>query len=131
MTQTQRSQTFAGDRGGATAVEFAFLLPPLLFFLFGVMELGRLFFTQSSLQYAVSQAARCRAVGAAACATDSQTTSYAASKVSGANVNAGMFSVSNAPSCGIQVSASLPYQAVKPIPISVTLTAKACHPTSS
>lgn len=123
-----RSQRFARDGAGSAAVEIALILPVLLMFLLGVMEFGRLFFTQASLQYAVSQAARCRAIGAAACASDSQTASFAASKVAGVKVDSSAFTVTTSTACGILVSASLKFAAVKPIPFNSTLTAKSCHP---
>lgn len=43
---------------GATAVEFALVALPLLFFLLGIMELGRVFQYQTTLQHAVGTAAR-------------------------------------------------------------------------
>jgi len=47
----------AGD--GATAVETAIVLPAFLLLLFAVIEGGLLFWTQSTLQFAVEAAARC------------------------------------------------------------------------
>jgi Flp pilus assembly protein TadG len=43
---------------GAAAVEFAFILPVLLLFVFGTFEFGRYFWTQNVLQYGVEQTAR-------------------------------------------------------------------------
>ena len=40
------------------ALEFAFALPVLGLFVFGVFELGRAFWTQTTLEYAVEEAAR-------------------------------------------------------------------------
>lgn len=48
----------AADERGATAVEFALLLPVLLLMMFGILEYGLYLFTASALQDALSQAAR-------------------------------------------------------------------------
>ncbi len=45
-------------RGAATSVEFALVAIPLLFFVLGIMELGRVFQYQTTLQHAVGVAAR-------------------------------------------------------------------------
>ncbi len=45
-------------RRGGVALEFAFALPVLLLFIFGVFEIGRAFWTQTTLEYAVEEAAR-------------------------------------------------------------------------
>ena len=43
---------------GTTAVEFALVLPLFMAFVMGVIEFGRVFWVQSSLQHAVEQTAR-------------------------------------------------------------------------
>src|SRR5579862_1512890 len=48
----------ARAREGVEAIEFAIVLPVLLLFLLGCIEFGRLFWTQSELQYAAEAAAR-------------------------------------------------------------------------
>ncbi len=48
----------ARAREGVEALEFAIVLPVLLLFLLGCIEFGRLFWTQSELQYAAEAAAR-------------------------------------------------------------------------
>ena len=44
--------------GGATAVEFAISAPIFLEFLYGLLELGRVIFTQGVLMYAAQEASR-------------------------------------------------------------------------
>lgn len=128
----ERARFQLGNRGVA-AVEFAFIGPPLILLLFGTIEFGRMFGTQNALQYAVEQAARCAVVSQAAtpcvgtCCTTSQIQSYAASMAYGQNLAASVFSVTT-PSCGTQVSASLPYTMPAPVKFSVTLTAQSCRP---
>jgi hypothetical protein len=84
--------------------------------------------TQNALQYAVEQAARYAVlVNPQTCGTASQVQNYAASKVYGQNISSSVFSIT-APSCGCQVSASLPYTTILPVSISVTLSAQSCRP---
>ena len=45
-------------RDGVAALEFALLLPALLFMVFGVIEFGRLYWVQSSLQHATEETGR-------------------------------------------------------------------------
>lgn len=47
---------------GGTAVEFAFAAPVLFLFIFGVIEVGRVMFTQGVMQYALYEASRYAAV---------------------------------------------------------------------
>lgn len=53
-------QFIRGKRGsrGATAVEFALVAPVFLFFVLGIIDLGRLFFVKNLMQYATEQTAR-------------------------------------------------------------------------
>ncbi|MBC7908501.1 MAG: pilus assembly protein [Rhodospirillaceae bacterium] len=46
------------DRRGATAVEFALVLPVFLVLLLGTMELGRVMWAHSTLQFAAEEASR-------------------------------------------------------------------------
>ncbi|KQS66293.1 TadE/TadG family type IV pilus assembly protein [Modestobacter sp. Leaf380] len=50
------------DERGATAVEFALVLPVLLVLLFGIMEVGRLFQVQATLSAAAREGVRVMAV---------------------------------------------------------------------
>ena len=50
-------------RDGAEAIEFALVSIPLVLFLMGVVEFGRLYWTQSELQYAAEATARCATTG--------------------------------------------------------------------
>jgi len=118
---------FRANIRGATAVEFAIILPMFLLLLVGVIEVGRMLSTKNTLQYAVERAARCAVIGASPCATPAQVQSYAASLVYGSALGAAVFS-STAPACGQEVSASLAYAPILPIPMSVTLTAQSCRP---
>jgi Flp pilus assembly protein TadG len=52
------ARAFARRREGAAILETAILLPVFLLFLIGSVELGRLFWMQNMLEYAVEQASR-------------------------------------------------------------------------
>jgi Flp pilus assembly protein TadG len=57
------------DRRGATAVEFALVLPLLLAMIIAVIEGNRLLWTKQALQEAAAQSARCMAIGREGCHT--------------------------------------------------------------
>jgi Flp pilus assembly protein TadG len=121
---------------GATAVETAIVLPAFLLLLFAIIEGGLLFWTQSSLQFAVEAAARCEAlnlnptvVNPTICGSTSAVQSYAASQTFGITVSSSSFIVSQPP-CGYQVSISYPFSFIVSglYPGTITLNAKSCHP---
>lgn len=49
---------FRRDRSGASALEFAILLPVFLTMLFGTIQMGLLFFQAGTVQYALEETAR-------------------------------------------------------------------------
>lgn len=116
-------------RAGSTAVEFALIAPALFTLLFGTIEFGRMVFTQSTLHFAVEEAARCASVTPSACGTSSQIASYAASRASDTDLPASAFTAST-PTCGHQVTGSVVYAfiATALFTYSPTLTATACFP---
>jgi Flp pilus assembly protein TadG len=116
-------------REGVAAVEMAILLPAFLTVLLGVIEFGRLFWTQTALQFAVEAAARCAAVNATTCGSSSATQTYAASQAFGLSIPSTDFTVSQ-PSCGNKVSIAYSFGFVVPklFPWTVTLNAQSCHP---
>lgn len=117
---------------GNTAVEFALLAPVFLLMFLGIVEFGRLLWTQSSLQHAVEAAARYAAINYPTCSSTSQTTTYAAGKVFGQTVPASDFTLTCA-TCGTRVSATLSFTPVVPalLPFlkNITLSAQSCYPT--
>lgn len=58
------------DESGATAVEFALVIVPLLLLLLGTFETGRLLWTHHALQEAAISGARCVGLRAPTCAVD-------------------------------------------------------------
>jgi Flp pilus assembly protein TadG len=122
-------RALAADRGGSTAVEFALVATALCTVLYGSMEFCRMVWTQSALNFAVQEAARCAAVTPAACGTSGQITAYAAAEIATAYVPASAFTASTA-SCGHQVTASFvyPFFVTGLFPSAPTLAASACFP---
>jgi Flp pilus assembly protein TadG len=118
---------------GTAAVEFAILLPVFLTFLYGIVEFGRLMWTQTALQFAVEGAARCYAIDTT-CTSASTTQNYASQQVFGLTVPSSAFLASNGAgtSCGgyeVQVS-DYPFSFVVPnlFPWTITVNAQSCHP---
>ena len=81
------------SRRGSTAVEFALAAPVLFLFLFGVFEFGRLFWSRSSLQFAVEETGRYAMVNNAA--TPDDITAYVVERLPG--VNAGDVTIAVTP----------------------------------
>ena len=114
---------------GTTAIETAIVLPAFLLLLFAVVEAGLLFWTQTTLQFAVEAAARCAAVNATECGSTSGIQSYAVAQAAGITVSSSSFNVS-LPSCGHQVSISYTFSFTDTalFPGTITLNAQSCHP---
>ncbi len=53
-----RLARFAGNEDGTTAIEFAMVIGPFLFLLFGIISVGFYFFVTFSLEHAVESASR-------------------------------------------------------------------------
>jgi Flp pilus assembly protein TadG len=133
------ARLFTGIRGrlaalakacdGTTAVETAIVLPVFLLFIFAVVEAGLLFWTQSTLQFAVEAAARCAVVNTTQCGSTSAIQSYAAGQATGMTITSTRFNVSQ-PSCGHQVSINYPFSFIVTELFSgtITLNATSCHP---
>ena len=118
------------DQRGASALEFGLTAPVFFLLLFGVIEVGLLFWTQIGLQHGAEMAARCASVNSTLCPNSNPIaiTSYATEQTFGLNLPSSTFSYST-PACGNQVSASYTFQFpgifnVDPL----TLTAQACFP---
>ena len=61
------------------AVQFVFLLFPLLLLLLGTFDIGLAMLTANRINFAVEAAAKCGAVGTAMCGSPAQTAAYGAS----------------------------------------------------
>src|SRR5208282_1950580 len=100
MAKTPGCNCRALNRRGATALEYGIILPVLLLFLLGIMDVGRLLWVYTTLYHAAETAARCAAVNTTLCGTATQIQNDAAAQAWGMTVTPGVFSVSN-PSCGV------------------------------
>lgn len=117
------------SRQGSIAIEYALLLPALLLFIVGIMEVGRLLWTQTTLDRAVEAAARCRAIDSVTCADDTAAAEYAVTQAFGMNIAADAFTVSAA-ACGESVNVAYAYNLLVPwvTPHGMVLHASACYP---
>jgi Flp pilus assembly protein TadG len=75
------SRELRRTRRAVAALEFALLSVPLMLLVFGVIEFGRLLWTQQALQMTASEAARCVGILANSCSSggsysSANTTSY-------------------------------------------------------
>jgi Flp pilus assembly protein TadG len=116
--------------GGAAAVEYGLLLPALLLFSLGLIDVGRLLWTQATLDRSVVAAARCATVDTKYnCASAAQIQAYAADQAFGLSIDPSAFAVATA-ACGNQVTVSFPFDLITPwvTPGALTLTATACYP---
>jgi Flp pilus assembly protein TadG len=126
----QLVRALAGSRSGNTALEFAFIAPAMLMFIFGIAEVGRVLWMQNALDYSVVDAARCLSNSPSTCASASQAQTFATNQAGGAGFLTSDFTVTAA-SCGNQVTAThqvtleIPYMNLSPI----NLTSQACYPT--
>jgi hypothetical protein len=128
------------DAGGTAAVEFGLIALPALMLLLGSMEVGRMMWTQSALNFATEEAARYASVtivahnaypSVTACPTSSQITAYAANALSDSAIPASTFTWTSTASCQ-QVSASYVFTFMIPgVPLSPTLKATACFGSGS
>ena len=117
------------DRSGASALEFGLLLPVFVPVMFGLIQVGQLFWTQTALQHAVEMAARCATINATACSSTSLTQTYATTQAYGLTFPNGTF-VATTAACGNQVTAtySFPVTVVAWFASSINLSARSCYP---
>src|SRR5260370_32024574 len=110
------------------------LFRDFLLLLLGIGELGGAWWTQGSWKYAVGAAALCASISSSQC---SDVPAYAATQAYGLSIPSSDFTYTASASCGIsgytagfQVTVSYPFTPMVPqlVPLSVTLSAQACHP---
>ncbi|HUC65220.1 MAG TPA: TadE/TadG family type IV pilus assembly protein [Stellaceae bacterium] len=140
----RRKTSLRRDRSGASAVEFALVLMPLLMMAFGVIEYGRLLWTKQALQEAAIAGARCMGILANSCASgggfnSTSTTSYIQQVAGGwgITVPSADVTLNHNATCGgetgfSQVSLAFAFTSVVPKIVllvgSDNLTATACFP---
>jgi hypothetical protein len=77
---------FLDSPRGQEAVEFALVLPAMIGLTIGVMEMLLLLFANSSLHYAVDEAARCMSVDSLSCPTTTATEAYGRNRYYGPDI---------------------------------------------
>ena len=117
----RRTASFTVCQAGATAVEFALILPAL-----AALLVGGLYTSAAGLHNAVEQAARCYSVNANSCGSSASAQTYAQSQYYG--ISSPTFTATTT-GCGHQVKATLTiaFNAVV-THVSVPLSATACFP---
>lgn len=115
------------DKEGATAVEFAMLMPVFVAMMFGIINCGFMLWTQLGMEHGAVAAARCATINPSVCP---DVPAYAAQQAYDLNLPKSAFTLST-PACGNQVAASYPFQFTTLMfpPINVTLKAQSCYPT--
>jgi Flp pilus assembly protein TadG len=143
----RRVFALAADRSGATAVEFALVVMPLLLLLFAIVEYGRLAWTTSALQQVAIETARCMGVGGPKCAdatgvySAALTTQSATAAAAALSVAAPTVTLNRAATCGgvsglSQITLTTTFVTAVPQLLTalaggVTLVATACYPNQS
>jgi len=116
------------DECGASALEFALTAPAFLLFIFGIIEVGLLLWTQTGIQHGAEMAARCATINSTLCPDPNAITSYATQQSFGLTLPTSTFTYST-PACGNQVDANYTFQWPHIFGLSpLNLTAKACFP---
>jgi Flp pilus assembly protein TadG len=116
-----------GDRRGATALEFALVLPCFVMLVVGVINVSQLAHAVSSMNFAVEEAARCSAVNETLCGSDTATETFAATKYLGPPISPVFDSTSVG--CGHRVTATGTFELnVAVVVYDVPITAEACFP---
>ena len=116
------------DESGTTALEFAMIAPVFFLFIFGIIEAGMLFWTQTGMQHGAAMAARCATINSTLCPDPTAIKSYATQQSFGLTLPTSTFTYST-PACGNQVDANYTFKwpPIFGLP-PLNLTAKACFP---
>ncbi|CAN7496172.1 pilus assembly protein [Phenylobacterium sp. LjRoot219] len=117
----------ARAQSGATAIEFALVLPVLSMMILGSIWIGLLVFTVSSLDYSVQSAARCSAVNEQLCDTTAKTVAYAEQRYTGPGATPTFTAAAS--DCGHSVVGEAKFDlAVVPGIKAMPLKVSACYP---
>lgn len=137
--------SFLSDRRGASAIEFAIVVTPLLVIVFGSIEFGRLLWTREALQETVISSSRCMGVKQNSCTSsgaysETKTLSYVQSRATSWSITlpTSAVSLNDSATCGgtagfSQVSIAYTFQTAVPILLGslangIPISATACFP---
>jgi Flp pilus assembly protein TadG len=98
---------------GSGAVEFAVVLPAFLMFALGLVDCGRLLWTNGTLAHSVAAASRCAIVNTSSCGTTAAVQAYAATQAWGLGLTSSAYTVVTA-ACGAQVTGTLTFTFIIP-----------------
>lgn len=133
MLKLMRRWEWVRSRRGAAAVEYGLILPVLLLFMIGAIDIGRLMWTYTTLNRATEAAARCGAIDMNNCATTAQIQTRAVNEAWGLTVTASAFTPAVA-ACGVQVVGTYSFAFAIPALVgatplgTITLQSTACYP---
>ncbi len=140
MRVARRRPPFWRSSGGATAVEFALVIGPLLLLLVGTIEVGRLMWSGHALDEVAISTARCMGIYAPSCAIDEEirpdlVTAYVANAALswGIVVASDAINLSTSAGCAVEtgflrVALSMRFDSVLPGLSGMQLNAEACFP---
>jgi len=115
------------DQRGATAVEFAFVLPVAAVMVIGTMSASTLVGVVNGMHFAAEEAARCSAVNATLCGSTAATQAFAAARFAGPGPPPTF--VASGAGCGHTVTATTTYELnIAFSTIDVPLSATSCFP---
>jgi Flp pilus assembly protein TadG len=101
------------SEAGTVALEYGFLLPPLIVLLMGGMDVSRLIWTHTTLHRAVEAAARCGAVNETVCGSASTINAHAVAQAWGLSASPSVFTV-DVGQTAITVTANYDFTVVVP-----------------
>jgi Flp pilus assembly protein TadG len=119
---------FWRDQTAASAVEFAMVVPVFFALTIGALNLCILLYINSTLHYAVDDAARCMSVKTTVCDTVGHTQTHAAATFNFPSLSPS-FTPAFAQACGNQVTGSATYRLNAVVTsLNLNLSAKSCFP---
>ena len=116
------------EDSGATAAEFALVVPTFLLLVFGTINAGMAMAAVTQVHFAAQKAARCLSTDVTASCTASNIDTIAKGYYDGPGMTSLSFSAT-APSCGNQVTGTGSYELVTGFSsTAITISANACYP---
>ena len=116
------------EDSGATAAEFALVVPTFLLLVFGTINVGLAMAAVTQVHFAAQKAARCLSTDVTATCTTGNIDTIAKGYYDGPGMT-GLTFTATAPACGNQVTGTGSYDLVTGFSsTAVTITANACYP---
>jgi Flp pilus assembly protein TadG len=120
---------FRRDQRGATAAEFALIVPVFLALIFLTINGAIMLSAVIQTHYAAERAARCLSVNISSDCTSGAIDTYAKGFYNGPSLTGMLFTADTAATCGSQVTGSGSYTLITGLtPTTVNISATACYP---